>query len=488
MSRFNLPPGAVLIDDPVRPPEQVEPVTQLPTGAIPLAPEDPVETAPVAPMEAQEPGYLDRVGGLLERRIDRVQRGSERYQQGEIGYPELATYGFANAFGALADVVGETAFSVLGMMLPDEAEDFLKQSIAAGGNALMDTETAKAGLEFYESLDQRQKDALSNAFDIGLGALPTTKLGNPLLTSAVNADKAKISRFVLDQSSSARTARLAEGGLPKRQQRTLNYEDQLLNTVISLGIKGSDKPTKIISELNREIARLTTDINKGLKSVKTVVPKQTVLARMDADLQAFIKSNPEFADVKKLQQVVKQAQTAFQSSLKQYDGTAVGLLNLRKDFDKTLNKIFARDIFQGENVSREVAAVFRSGLNDMAQELAPNEAIRSSLRRQHLALEARSNVSANLAKSPEKNLVQKSLDVVERHPFAVAAAAQGGGMFTKLPEPLVLGATTALGAYGLSQPGVRRLAGETLNTLPIGRGLLYGAINDFQNQTEEAPQ
>lgn len=488
MSRFDLPPGATLIDAPVRQPEAVEATPTLPPEATPLPPPDPVVQGPMTPEAPQEPGYLDRLGGLMQQRVERVERGSELFREGEISYPEFASYGLGAAVGALADVVGESAFSVLGMMLPEEAENFLKEAIATGGNALLDTDTAKAGLEFYEGLSQRQKDGLANAFDIGLGALPSSKLGNPLLQSAVNADKSKLSRFVLDQSSSARKSRLAEGGLPKRQQTTLNYEDQLLNTVVSLGLKGSDKPTKVIKELNREINRLSGDINKALGSVKTVVPKQTVLNKVDTDLQAFLQANPEFADIKKLQNVVAQAQKAFQSSLKQYDGSALGLLNLRKDFDKTLNKIFAKDIFQGENVSREVSSVFRNSLNELAQEMAPNEAIKASLRRQHLALEARSNVSTNLAKSPEKNVAQKALDVVERHPFATAAAVQGGGMLSKLPEPLVLGATTALGAYGLSQPVVKRLAGETLNTLPTGRGLLYGMINEFQNQTEEAPQ
>lgn len=488
MSRFDLPPGAKLIDQPVQAPEQSAGVSGLPPEATILPSAEPI-IPPAQPMvQPQPPNFVERVGSQLQERVERVQRGSERYQAGEIGYPELATYGFGAAFGGLFDIVGESVFSLLGTMLPDQAKEFLKEQIAAGGTAIMDTDTARKALEFYDGLSPRAQDGIINALDVGFGALPSAKLGQPLLTSAINSDKAKLANFVLDQSSSARAKRLSEGGMSKRQQNTLNYEDNLLNTVISLGAKANTKPTDLIKKLNTEINRLGVDINRALKEVKTVVPKQTLSSRIDTDLKQFATENPEFADIKKLQNVLKQAQAAFESSLKQYDGTAAGVLQLRKDFDSNLNKIFAKDIFQGENVSREVASVIRNSLNDVVQSLAPNESIRSSLRRQHLALEARSNVSTNLAKSPEQGAVQKALSMVERHPFVAASAVQGTGMFSNLPEPLVLGGSAALGAYGLAQPGVRRLAGEALNTLPAGRGLLYGMINDFQNQTEGTPQ
>lgn len=485
MSRFDLPKGATLIDPVVPPQDAPQPTTDLPKGATPLPPVEPVVEPPKAVEAPEEPGYLDRLGNLMQKRIERVQRGSKAYSAGEIGYPQFASYGFANAFGALFDVVGESAFTVLGTLLPEDAENFLKETIAAGGNALMDTETARAGLEYYESLTQTQKDAISNALDLGMGALPVSKPGNMLVRSAVQADKAKLSRWVLDDTPTARARRLSEAGMSKRNQNTLNYEDQLLNTVVSLGIKGNTKPKDIISKLNAEISRLGNDIEKSLKGVKTVVPKSSVMKQVDAQVNQFLKSNPEFADMKNLQRVVQQSQQAFETALKQYDGTAVGLLNLRKEFDNIINKTFAKDIFQGENVSREIASVYRNTLNDMAQGLAPNESIRASLRRQHLALQARSNVSENLAKKPHRNAAQKALNLAERHPFATAAAVQGGGMLSKIPEPFVLGASGALGAYGLAQPGVRRLTGEALNTLPVGRGLLYGAIEDFNRQTQE---
>ena len=489
MSRFDLPKGAKLLDPVVPVQEATETTTTgLPAGATPLPFEDSDVTTDVTPQEPSEPGYIDRLGSLLQKRIERVQRGSKAYSAGEIGYPQFATYGFANAFGALFDVVGESAFSLLSTMTPDMAKDFLKENIAAGGTAIMDTETAQAALEYYESLTPTQQDALSNAIDLGTGAIPSAKLGKPLINSAIESDKAKLSRWVLDDSPSARARRLSEGGLPKRQQNTLNYEDQLLNLVVSLGIKGNADPKKVISRLNREIGVLGNDVTKSLKSVKTVVPKSSVQENVNVSVSQFIKNNPEFADMKSLQRVVKNSQQAFQTALKNYDGTALGLLQLRKDFDNIIGKVFAKDLFQGENVSREIASVYRNALNDMAESMAPNETIRAKLRRQHLALQARSNISENLAKRPHRNAAQKALNMVERHPFFAASAVQGGGMLANIPEPLVLGATGALGAYGAAQPIVRRLAGETLNTLPVGRGMLTGMINEFRNQPEEVPQ
>lgn len=485
MSRFNLPEGASLIDMPLVPQGESQALPELPPEATVLPPEPAI--MPVEPTtEPSAPNFVERVGTQLGERIENVERGSEMYTAGEISYPEFALYGLGNSFGALADVIGESAFTLISTMLPDQAEEFLKEQIVAGGTKLMDTETAQAALEFYGALSPRQKDLLQNSLETTLGAIPGGQWGKSLTAKAMRQDKAKLTNVVLDTSTGAKQKRALESGMPKNRQFTLNNEEDILNTVLSLGVSGSTKPGEIVARLNREVNRLGDDINKSLMRSRTRVPEQSVKQVVDQKITQFITDNPIY-ETGNLSNQIKRAQEALDASLKLYDGTPTGLLKLRRDFDNNINTVFAKDVHAGDSASREIALQMRNALNDITQSVAPDDDIRAMMRRQHLALLARENTSRHIANQTQSNMVQKAVNLVERHPFAAASVAQGGGMFTQIPEGLGVTAATALGAYGLTRAPALRAMGNVANTVPIGRGLLYGAINEFQNQTEEPP-
>lgn len=483
MSQFNLPDGATLIDDP-KAPAQVPAVSgTLPEGATPLSPE-PAIPASEPQQVVEKDSFLERTGDLVQKRIENVERGSELYTEGEISYPQFALYGLGNSFGALADVIGESAFTVISTMLPQQAEDFLKEQIAAGGTKLMDTETATAALEFYRTLSPAQQDLLQNSLETTLGVIPGGQWGKSLVSKAVAQDKAKLSNVVLDTSTAAKQKRASESGLAKNRQFTLNNEDNILNTVLSLGVSGNTKPGEIVARLNREINRLGKDIDRSLLRSRERVTNQTITDNVNARLNEFVTNNPIY-ETSNLSNQLKKAQEALDAALKNYDGTPRGLLKLRREFDNNINTVFAKDVHAGDSSSREIALQMRNALNDLTQAVAPDEDIRALMRRQHLSLLARENTTRHIAKTTDSNLVKKAIDLAERHPFVVAGALQGGGMLTNIPEGLGLTAAGALAGYGATRAPVLRAAGTTASTAPLGRGLLYGAINEFQNETEQ---
>jgi hypothetical protein len=492
MSRFELPAGATLIGpdmpdsaprspDPDMPVPRPAPIQELPETATPITEDVLQSTRPRQPNiieRSMESGALGRMGEDLQQRVENVERGSQAYQEGEIGYPQFALYGFANAWGALADVVGESAMTILDGLTWGQGRDFLEETIAAGGTKLMNTDTAKAALEWYDSLTDTQRDLVTNIGEMSLGAAPVRKIadvGGKVKQSGIEADKSKMSSWVLDQSKGAREERISEGGRTRDKQNRINKEDRILDTLISLDIKGNTPATTALNKINFEVSRLSRQVDEALKKSfsknRIRIPKAGVQKAVDFRLNGFLANNKRFVEDSKLSGYVKKAQTALEDALEQYDGTPAGLLQLRRRFDSNIKDVLADDVFDGPNVSSRPVREMREAINSLMMDMAPNDDIRAMMRRQHHLLDAEMNITVNEAKKGKRNIAQKALDLAERHPFAAASALQGGGIFSNIPEGAVLAGSAALGGYGLMQPGVRRVAGQTLSDLPVMRGI-----------------
>ena len=502
---FNLPKGAVLIDsdtsqnfdrpsveDQIKVEQDTTTTTQLPKDAVIIPP-----SAEGLPSRQRQPniieksmqsGYLGRIGEDLQQRIERVERGTQAFQEGEIGYPQYALYGFANAWGALADVVGESALTALGALPFVDARDLLEETIAAGGTKLMETDAAKAALEFYNTLTPQQQDLVGNVAEISLGAMPGKKIGQSVKKSGIQADKNKMANWVLDQSSTAREERISQGAKPKNMQNRLNKEERILDTLVSLDVKGNTKPTTALNKISFEVNRLGNKVNTSLKEAyrknRTRVPARGVEKAVDFRLNGFLANNKRFVEDKRLSGYVSKAKTALADALEKYDGSPKSLLKLRRNFDNNIKDVLAEDIFDGPNVSARPVREMREAINDLMLQLAPNDDIRAMMRRQHYLLDAERHKTVNEAKKSRRNLAEKAMGLAERHPFVAASFVSGGGMFNQIPEGLVLGGAGALGAYGLAQPGVRRVTGQSLSDLPVMRGIGMTAATPDEDKTQ----
>lgn len=439
--------------------------------------------APVREPDVDPDSFFGRVGSRIGERVEKVERGARMYEQGEITYPELALRGFGFAAGTIFDTVGEGVMSVLSALTPDQTEDFIKEQIAAGGTRLMDLDTAQNLLQFYQELPQRTKDNLGDVIDISMAALPKGKVGEGLTKSALQSEKKTLSKYVLNNTPNAKDLRARELGLPKNLQTTLNREEAILNTVVSLPkVSSSSSRKTIMGEVNKEIGRLGTKIKADLAKTDTFVPKQTVNTQVTQAMQSFVQSNPIYGSAQ-FKNLRKNVQEAYRQALRDFDGKPASLLKLRQDFDKNVATLLKKDVHEGD-VSREMVAAVRNRLNDMMEGVAPDDAIKASMRRQHHLMIARDNLAYNMAR--EGSVIENTAKFVNQHPFMAMSTLGGTGMVTNLlgSELGTVGALAATGAYGLSRPAVRQAAGAAMNALPTTRGMLYGAANETEEVLE----
>lgn len=451
--------------------------------------QDPLDFMPSEdqPAGLQEPAIepdslLGRVGEKLGKRISNIEESTQEYLDNKITYPEAVLRSFGESFGALFDTVGETAMTILSTLTPDQAEDWLKEQIAAGASSVMKTQTAQELLAAYQGLPERVRKDVGAAVNVGFGILPAKSIvGKKLTDSAIESQKKTLGKYVLSQTPNAKQARIAEAGLPPSRQTVFNRENEILNTVLSIkGISETTKRPKIMAGLNGEVARLGAMIRKELDTVKLPVPKGTVNQRISMKLTEFVKNNPEFVG-KDLKPVYEKVVRAYQTALNKYDGKPSSLLDMRRDFDKVVEKFFKKDVHAGDDVSREVVAQIRNEMNQIMQDIAPNAQIRSAMRRQHNAMLAKENLGYNMAR--EGSTVEKLLTKVEHHPMFTTSLLTGGGMASKMAgsEPLGVGLGLLGAGYAATRPAVRRAAGETLQAAPVGRSM----IMDMMDQQEQ---
>lgn len=467
-------------------PEGFRVIDNAPPSSRPEPPPTPEGFAPRGQPLPSEPNFVERLGTKLGERVERVERGTRAYEAGEISYPELVTYGISFGVGALFDTVGEGVLTLLSGLTPDSAEEFLQEQLAAGGTALMNTETAQQAIEIYNSLSQQEKDRLANFVDIGLAMVPGGKrAGQAIKESGINAEKNIIGKYVLDQSYNANKRRATEAGLPAGAQTSRNMDEAVLNTVISIpGVSSSASRETIMKALNKELARLGKQIKDSLAGTNFVMPKPAVQNQIRKEMNDFLKANPVFAS-KSMQATVRKVQEAFDTSLKNYSGKPLDLLKLRQEFDQAVETLFKKDVHAGDDASRQLVAAMRNRLNSMMEELVPDQGVRSAMRRQHHILIAKDNLGYNMSREPKwwATAARK----VEQHPMlTLGAATGGGGMFGSLlsSEAVGVGALGAAGLYGLTRPGVRQVAGQAMETLPVGRGVLTTGFGDIQEDIQ----
>ena len=455
----------------------------LPQGASPVP-----YTAPQAPQAAPDTskGFLERSGELLKPRYERQDRMRREYMNDVIDAPEYYAGRVTNSMGAFFDIAGEGLLTVLSAVTPDRWERLFKENLAAGGTALMNTEQAQRLIEMWDGFDQLTKDRIANLADTAAGAgqfakSPTSVLGEKLSASAIKSDKKGLAPKVLDQTSDAKQARGKEIGRDPSKQFQTNFDEDILNTVISLtGVTGNIKLPKLLEKLNTAERHLNGQIQKALVKSSVPVPKQTINQAIELKLKQLELEKPEFADDKQLAAIVKRVKALNNSALKNYNGKPIQLLEARRNLDRIISQTFGDNLYEGLSTSRTVVKQFRDVYNELMQNSVEDVNIQSLMQRQHHLLEAIDNASYANTKGTPKNLLQKVGSAAERHPFLAAGALglseQGSRMLDIPPGVMALGAA-GLGAYGMATPNVRRVAGGVMENAPVSTGLLYGTTN-----------
>lgn len=432
------------------------------------------------PTREQDRDYLERMGDIMTSREERMERAYEGFKGDQIGFGQMFITQMGAAIGALAELTGETIFTVLSQMTPDDAKTYLKEIVAAGGSKLLKSEEAQEALEWYENLSPSQKDFMLSTLDLTLAGPLANVVGLPLKGSkkfpdalgpqtAVAGEKKGLAEMILSHKAADRAARFGEKLSP--------YDNGILNTAISLGIKASDDPAKMIPVFQREVNKLTTKITGQLKKAKNKgirMSRGQIATKVEDALQKFVKENAEFEDFAELSAIVSKAEEVFTTANKAFDGTPEGLYRLRQSMDRIAENVFDKNLFEGSKLGLDVVRVVRNTLNEQLDAMVPG--VRDTLRRQHYAIEGKLNAKQFGIQETRPKGIAKVLNFVERHPLLVGGMVSGGGMFSNLSPTATTTLGLGLGAYGLAQPGGRALAGEALTQATRGTAFEAGKL------------
>lgn len=486
-----LPPGFVRMPQAgPTPPVAPQPPQQppLPASGPQVAPQVASGTIPAGfqpvpeevPTREQDRDYLERMGDIMTSREQRMERAYQGFKGDQIGFGQMFITQMGSAIGALAELTGETIFTVLSQMTPDDAKKYLKEIVAAGGSELLKSEEAQEALEWYENLSPSQKDFMLSTLDLTLAGPLANVVGLPLKGSkrfpdalgpqtAVAGEKKGLAEMILSHKPADRAARFGEKLSP--------YDNSILNTAISLGIKASDDPAKMIPVFQREVNKLTTKITGQLKKAKNKGMRMSqgqIAGKVENALREYVTKNTEFEDFTKLSNIVSEVEDVFTTANKGFDGTPEGLYRLRQNMDKIAENVFDQNLFEGSKLALDVVRTVRNTLNEQLDAMVPG--VRDTLRRQHYAIEGKLNAKQFGIQETRPKGIAKVLNFVERHPLLVGGMVSGGGMFSNLSPTATTSLGLGLGAYGLAQPGGRALAGEALTQATRGTAFEAGKL------------
>jgi len=458
----------------------------LPEGFVIDAPE-PVEQQPV------EQGFLERVGGDISGRAGEIEEIKAAKERGEIGSIRAGLQEAGQAAGGFLDIGGEALESGL-RTLPDPVEKFVRSVLSApvellgqlpsaGGGTI--GEAIPAELAQLKETDPNLARDLEAMFNIGTLAIPvkgkvgkgastTTdvatsgipsaaratatgvekvagKTGKILQESAEKSIKTKRRSFVESLAEpietqkvlerAAQEGRLTEKGLLKKRvvqpsKRDLEIAGTLEKTKVSPKNSFTANNNIVIKEIGDEAESL---VGK-LKDSKVIIVKGDVKNRLSnkitttLDENAFLTGNAELT-LKKIEKIVHKA-------VDDNPGTPAGLLEARKQIDKTIRDQTrtqsGKTLFDSPSDRAVDVGIkdLRNEIHNYIDEITPNIDLNPSLKKQELLFDARDVIKVKAAKEGSDRIRRLVNKVSDKIPFktgtgkAVAAAAATGAIGT----------------------------------------------------------
>lgn len=454
--------------------------------------EEPLASSSAGAVQKDD-NYLQRVGGLISKRMGETKESLADLRSGEIRQDEytLQVVG-KGVFGTLFDIAGETVATILSTMTPDEAEDYIKEVISSKTNELMSTDTAKKLLGWYGSLDRNDRKNIESVANILFGySTGLTKNKNILgtdkaakwLDDSAGAQKLKRVRkklepIVLDQRKKTQEARTLDVDSVNQAKR----DTEIINTVLSVkNFKPSNSSKKNIAILKNEASKLDDELMKGLAKNKTMFSNNTVRSSIAKEVDTLINKSA-YASTKKAQNFMKELDELVKNNpvFRKGSFTPKQLVEARRAFDADIKALGKTDeVFKETGVNGSLIRAYRDGMNKIIDDIEIGRVDTKAIRqKQSKLIEAQVNIARN---TEAKSKTRIALDYAKSHPFLAASPLAGGGMFA---SPLIqAGLGTGALLYGgyKAAPYVKQLGARAIERAPIGApvsGMFYGKQED----------
>ena len=460
---------------------------------MPKAPGDDWEAAfaptPVGPQSAVEMPPMDRQEGFIERTMDNAGEGISNaygdYFEGMGKGNPIA--GAVHGGGEIVDAVGKVAGDAYDTFAPKVVKDTVKSV----GKAVTDTDLYKGGVELlkdaqqsYQSwkkenpeLGETTDDALEymgDATKIGTLMAPGPKVGPTLkipgkpslsrqLTRA-NKEAVKATRRekVLKMIEPADKKGMGNIDIDRRGKHVYQphpWEQEVADEIVKIkDLKPNAPAARNHNVLRNEATKLREQLEGRIAKVgNPKIDKVALLTKMDDVAENLTDMPGGFALVGDSATSAKNMMIELRRIMEKSDGTALGVLQARRDFDAAIRKAYGDVYNSSTEQAKHVANKWiRDTLNETVDDAVKGTDVLKNLQRQHKLLYAADEVLAKAHKE-RATTMGRLVDNIENK------------IGMKIPTtPLALGSTAVVGAGVLAGTPVAAATAATLTGLFAG--------------------
>tara|TARA_B110000285_G_scaffold73342_1_gene84595 strand:- start:103 stop:1830 length:1728 start_codon:yes stop_codon:yes gene_type:complete len=451
------------------------------------------------------PDWVEQVARDWDGRDKEVSQTLQDYKEGEMGEFQKNTQLLGKGVaGKGVDLIGgaiwagaETIGSGISLIIPDEIEEDVFNSMKAGADFLLNTnqgrqaaESIEQGVGAYEDWKEKNPQyakTLESLLNIGSLFAPAkvkvkskpvptykqkvlgkkrydtfkragTGLERRNIIKQRNKEMDNLSELVLPQVSSEDVAR--GFNISSIGNVTLNrsdYDKGILDEVRKAGVKTSKNEWENADILIKTGDNLGDQLQAVLAKNRDVITPKTLNEALD-NASASVANNvfnaTDDAVQKQIALLTTKAKEIFNDRSK-YDSTALGVLGARKEFDNFVRDQLGSKGFNASDVSvaNETMKAIRNAGNDLINNAVPNDFVKRSLIKQSRLYSARDVLfpkAAKRAKTVVGRQIQNVSKILALNMEARRTMALATGLaISALPAQLMMYAAGGLAVGGV---------------------------------------
>lgn len=462
----------------------------------------PVDHDPFAP---QEPGFLGRVKGDVEKRFGKMGEESARTGMGQQSSTEGAFQEAGQGAGLLGDVAGEALASAANPVISATPEP-IKKGAADIAKSITESPVGQAGIKALKAGGDTWKafsgkhpalaDDIEAGFNIVTLGLPAgkasgaaasapgliTKAGESLILSGEKQAQKQSGDFIKKLVSPEQTAAVKEAQVGRTTEKGLlrtkeveptGYEKRMADIVSKVpGVTKGKTFQSNYNAINDEISREAQTLESTVKANDVPISLQEMEQRAD-QIRSNLAKNPSL--VGNAQLAAERVLDKMKEIIKANGATASGLLRSRKDLDNWIRAAKGEKGFDPalENGMSVAIREIRQSTNDLINQKVPAAGVKASLEKQSLLYSALDNIEPKAAKEGNdviQRVLKRAAHLIPGKTSLEKEGAIGlaGASAAAFPHPTAAAAGIAglAGAYkALSGPSLKKAAGHTLKLL-----------------------
>lgn len=364
-------------------------------------------------------------GSFARQQAGQVLAGQESVAQG------LFNVAAKGGLGVLNTVVGEGIQvgmkGALVNVIPDQVEEFVANNVKSVMTPLLDNPATRAGIEilsgpagfikdkYMQWAEQNPNDAASVEGVVNVaewlkppslrGPVPDTsagilgRAGDKMYETGRKIETEATRSFLHDLITPLQTTEVAKERAKRKTANkfgTLEYtptpdEEEVVSNLIELGLKDGASFTENGKVILQAVEKKHNSLDARLKKANVDMNKNQLILELRAIAESLQELNPALVGdaTAAATKIFKLAEKL----IKESDGTALGILNVRRQIDKELAKM-GKGSYEGnkQNGIDIAKRAMRNHLNLKVAEAVPDVNVKKDLRKMHLWLRAADDV------------------------------------------------------------------------------------------------